>query len=212
MPSSCLPGSRTFLHVEQGLPSAHPSLLQICKPKPSPGHSSSSPVSPVRVRHTSLDSWYSYLQRWQSCRGLIVPTQGYVDVPPPPPWRLSLVIINPWLLYLGNAHIGWGEAWRDVQRCWWLQGADWEAAWGGGDSPPPSWTLRQPRHWSVPNVTCFGIRIRRIRKLKVVTNEKWGESRSWQMFEGCTRPWRSMSVYFFMKPPSFLQRISVSGL
>jgi hypothetical protein len=29
------------------------------------------------------------------------------------------------------------------------------------------------------------------------------------MFEGCTGPWRSMSVYFFMKPSSFLQHISV---
>ncbi len=25
------------------------------------------------------------------------------------------------------------------------------------------------------------------------------------MLEGCTGPWRSMSVYFFMKPSSFLQ-------
>jgi hypothetical protein len=32
--------------------------------------------------------------------------------------------------------------------------------------------------------------------LKVVTNEKRGRSRSWQVFEYGTGPWRSMSVYF----------------
>jgi len=48
--------------------------------------------------------------------------------------------------------------------------------------------------------------------LKVVTNEKRGESRSWQVFEDGTGPWRSMSVYFLMLPSSFLRSISVSCL
>jgi hypothetical protein len=48
--------------------------------------------------------------------------------------------------------------------------------------------------------------------LKVVTNEKRGESRSWQVFKDGTGPWRSMSVYFLMLPSSFLRSISVSCL
>jgi hypothetical protein len=48
--------------------------------------------------------------------------------------------------------------------------------------------------------------------LKIVTNEKREGSRNWQVFEGCTGPWRSMSVYFFIKPTSSLPRISVSCL
>ncbi len=38
-----------------------------------------------------------------------------------------------------------------------------------------------------------------------------GGSRSWQVFEGCTGPWRLMFI-FFMKASSCLQRISVSYL
>jgi hypothetical protein len=50
--------------------------------------------------------------------------------------------------------------------------------------------------------------------LKVVTNEKRGELRSWQVFEDgtATGPWRSMSVYFLMLLSSFLRSISVSCL
>jgi hypothetical protein len=48
--------------------------------------------------------------------------------------------------------------------------------------------------------------------LKVETNEKRGESRSWQVFEDGTGPWRSMSVYFLMLSSSFLRSISVSCL
>jgi hypothetical protein len=44
----------------------------------------------------------------------------------------------------------------------------------------------------------------RVKLLKVVTNEKWGGSESWQVFEGGTGPWRSMSVYFSMQSSYFL--------
>jgi hypothetical protein len=68
-------------------------------------------------------------------------------------------------------------------------------------------------HWStVPRRLFFAAQQRIAITLKVVTNEKWRGSRSWQVFEGCTNPWRSMSVYLFKKLSSFLQHISVSCL
>jgi hypothetical protein len=48
--------------------------------------------------------------------------------------------------------------------------------------------------------------------LKVVGNEKIGGSGVWLLLEYGTGPWRSMSVYIFMKLSSFLQSISVSCL
>jgi hypothetical protein len=42
-----------------------------------------------------------------------------------------------------------------------------------------------------------------------VTNEKLGWSGSWQVFEDCFGPWRSLSVYFLMLPSSFLRSVSV---
>ena len=31
----------------------------------------------------------------------------------------------------------WGETRCHIQWCWWLQGTNWEAAWGGGNSSAP---------------------------------------------------------------------------
>ncbi len=39
--------------------------------------------------------------------------------------------------------------------------------------------------------------------LKVVGNEKGGESGGWLLFEDAFGQWRSMSVYFLMLPSSF---------
>jgi hypothetical protein len=48
--------------------------------------------------------------------------------------------------------------------------------------------------------------------LTVVGNEKGGGSGGWLLFKDAFGPWRSMSVYFLMLPPSFIQSISISCL